>query len=185
MLWGRMAPPSREVSPPAPPSGRLGFGTSPRVHFWTITTALLCKEEHRMTPGTPARAQNDLGEQLDVDDQQVEVEVPVAVPAPSFANFGVSKEVVDALAMRNIDGTFEIQALVLSDAIAGRDVLAKSRTGSGKTLAFAVPIVERLEHDQKSPTALILVPTRELATQVADQFRGIIDPNGMKGGIAY
>jgi ATP-dependent RNA helicase RhlE len=138
-----------------------------------------------MTPGTPARAQDDLGEPQDVDDQQVEVEIPVAVPAPSFANFGVSKEVVDALSMRNIDGTFEIQALVLSDAIAGRDVLAKSRTGSGKTLAFAVPIVERLEHDQKSPTALILVPTRELATQVADEFRGIIDPKGMKVATVY
>ncbi|MGZ4145971.1 MAG: DEAD/DEAH box helicase, partial [Actinomycetota bacterium] len=117
--------------------------------------------------------------------QNVEVEVPVAVSAPSFANFGVSKAVVDALAMRNIDGTFEIQALVLADAIAGRDVLAKSRTGSGKTLAFAVPIVERLEHDQKSPAALILVPTRELATQVADEFRGIIDPKGIKVATVY
>ena len=120
-----------------------------------------------------------------MDEEPVETEVPVAVPAPSFANFGVSKAVVDALSMRNIDGTFEIQALVLADAIAGRDVLAKSRTGSGKTLAFAVPIVERLEHDQKSPTALILVPTRELATQVADEFRGIIDPKGMKVATVY
>ena len=132
-----------------------------------------------MTSGTPARAEDD------VDEEHVETEVPVAVPAPSFANFGVSKAVVDALSMRNIDGTFEIQALVLADAIAGRDVLAKSRTGSGKTLAFAVPIVERLEHDQKSPTALILVPTRELATQVADEFRGIIDPKGMKVATVY
>jgi len=132
-----------------------------------------------MTPGTPARAEDD------VDEEQVETEVPVVVPAPSFANFGVSKDVVDALSMRNIDGTFEIQALVLADAIAGRDVLAKSRTGSGKTLAFAVPIVERLDHDQKSPTALILVPTRELATQVADEFRGIIDPKGLKVATVY
>src|SRR5438309_6377829 len=132
-----------------------------------------------MTPGTPARAEDD------VDEEHVETEVPVAVPAPSFANFGVSKAVVDALSMRNIDGTFEIQALVLADAIAGRDVLAKSRTGSGKTLAFAVPIVERLEHSQKSPEALILVPTRELATQVADEFRGIIDPKQMKVATVY
>ena len=60
-----------------------------------------------MTPGTPARAQEDMDE-AQIDGQQVEVEIPVAVPAPSFANFGVSKEVVDALAMRKIDGTFEI-----------------------------------------------------------------------------
>jgi ATP-dependent RNA helicase RhlE len=128
-----------------------------------------------MTPAMPARAQDDVDE----------VEVPVAVPAPSFAEFGVSKDVVDALAMRNINGTFAIQALVLADAIAGRDVLAKSKTGSGKTLAFAVPIVERLEHDTKSPTALILVPTRELATQVADEFRGIIDHKNMKVATVY
>ena len=132
-----------------------------------------------MTQETHARADDD------ADDREVEREVPVAVAAPSFANFGVSKAVVDALSMRNIDGTFEIQALVLADAIAGKDVLAKSRTGSGKTLAFAVPIVERLEHDQKSPTSLILVPTRELATQVADEFRGIIDPKGLKVATVY
>ena len=78
-----------------------------------------------MTPGTPARAEDG-----DALSPEVEVEVPVAVSAPSFANFGVSKDVVDALAMRNIDGTFEIQALVLADAIAGRDVLAKSRTAT-------------------------------------------------------
>jgi len=132
-----------------------------------------------MTQESPARAETDVAEQT------VEVETPVVVAAPSFANFGVSKEVVEALAMRNIDGTFEIQALVLADAIAGRDVLAKSRTGSGKTLAFAVPIVERLDHDQKSPQALILVPTRELATQVADEFRGIIDPKGIKVATVY
>jgi superfamily II DNA/RNA helicase len=113
------------------------------------------------------------------------VETPVAVPAPSFAEFGVSKEIVDALAMRSINGTFAIQALVLADAIAGRDVLAKSKTGSGKTLAFAVPIVERLGHDTKSPAALILVPTRELATQVADEFRGIIDHKSMKVATVY
>ena len=132
-----------------------------------------------MTKETPARTEDD------EDEQNVEFEVPVAVAAPSFANFGVSKAVVEALAMRSIDGTFEIQALVLADAIGGRDVLAKSRTGSGKTLAFAVPIVERLDHDQKSPQALILVPTRELATQVADEFRGIIDPKGIKVATVY
>jgi superfamily II DNA/RNA helicase len=82
---------------------------------------------------------------------------------------------VEALALRNFAGTFAIQALVLRDAIAGRDVLARSKTGSGKTLAFAVPIVERLRHDTASPSALILVPTRELASQVAEEFRGIAD----------
>lgn len=119
---------------------------------------------------------NDLSSKARRDD--VVVETPIEVEGPEirgFTEFGVSDEVVDALAMRNIDGAFAIQALVLQDAIDGRDVLARSRTGSGKTLAFAIPIVERLEHDSKPPSALILVPTRELASQVGEHFRGIAD----------
>ena len=101
------------------------------------------------------------------------VEAPIDAKAQSFAEFGVSDEIVNALAMRDINHTFPIQALVLRDGIAGRDVLARSRTGSGKTLAFAVPIVQNLTHDKASPSALILVPTRELASQVTEEFRTI------------
>ena len=106
------------------------------------------------------------------------VERPQRIPPgalPGFAEFGVSRPVVEALRMRNMNGAFAIQALVLRDAIAGNDVLARSRTGSGKTLAFAIPIVERLQHDGRPPKALVLVPTRELASQVAEEFRGIAD----------
>ncbi|HEY7667352.1 MAG TPA: DEAD/DEAH box helicase [Actinomycetota bacterium] len=100
--------------------------------------------------------------------------------ATGFEDLGVSRPVAQALAMRGIAAPFAIQALVLPDALAGRDVLARSRTGSGKTLAFAVPIVERLQHDGRAPKALILVPTRELATQVAEEFRAIADVRRMQ-----
>ena len=59
----------------------------------------------------------------------------------SFAALGVSAEVVSALGARDIINPFQIQALVIPSALAGRDVLAKSPTGSGKTLAFALPIL--------------------------------------------
>ena len=88
----------------------------------------------------------------------------------SFRELGVSAPIVDALAARSIDHPFKIQTLVLPDALAGLDVLARSPTGSGKTLAFAVPIVERTNPDDAKPSALILVPTRELAVQVTEQF---------------
>jgi ATP-dependent RNA helicase RhlE len=101
--------------------------------------------------------------------------VPVRPLLAGFESLGVSAPVVQALAMRGIAAPFAIQALVLPDALAGRDVLARSRTGSGKTLAFALPIVERLQHDGRTPKALILVPTRELASQVAEDFRAIAD----------
>ena len=105
----------------------------------------------------------------------VVVEAPIPATPRSFAEFGVSAPIVEALALRDFHATFPIQALVLRDAISGRDVLARSRTGSGKTLAFAIPIVEGLTHDKASPASLILVPTRELTSQVAEEFRTIAD----------
>ncbi len=114
---------------------------------------------------------------------------PLSVVTPlegaDFASFGVSPRVVEALSKRGIDSAFEIQAMVMTDALAGRDVLARSKTGSGKTLAFAVPIVERLHPDGKSPTALILVPTRELASQVTEEFRAIADVRGLHLAVVY
>ena len=88
----------------------------------------------------------------------------------SFSDLGVSARIVRALAERKIHEPFPIQARVLEDALTGRDVLAKAPTGSGKTLAFAIPIVERLETSGRRPAALVLVPTRELATQVAGEL---------------
>ena len=91
----------------------------------------------------------------------------------SFSQLGVSARIVRALAERDITTPFPIQARVLSDALAGRDVLAKAPTGSGKTLAFAIPIVEQLDAGAKRPAALVLVPTRELATQVAEEITAV------------
>ncbi|HYU57515.1 MAG TPA: DEAD/DEAH box helicase, partial [Actinomycetota bacterium] len=104
---------------------------------------------------------------------------------PSFADLGASHPVIRALQRRGIDEPFPIQSLVLPDAIAGRDVLAKSRTGSGKTLAFAVPIVERLRPSDRAPSALILVPTRELAVQVAGEFEEVARARNLNVAVAY
>jgi superfamily II DNA/RNA helicase len=91
----------------------------------------------------------------------------------TFRELGVSSPIVDALTARSIHQPFPIQALVLPDALAGIDVLAKSPTGSGKTLAFAVPIVERTVATDPRPTALVLVPTRELAAQVTAELQSL------------
>ena len=87
-----------------------------------------------------------------------------------FRSLGVSGAVVDMLARRGIESPFQIQALVIPEALSGGDVLAKSPTGSGKTLAFAIPIIERLDPAARRPAALILVPTRELCVQVTEVF---------------
>ena len=98
----------------------------------------------------------------------------------SFPELGVSEPVVRALAARGITAAFPVQVLVMADALAGHDVLAKSRTGSGKTLAFALPIEERLTAGtEKRPQALILVPTRELASQVVGEFQDVARAKGL------
>jgi ATP-dependent RNA helicase RhlE len=87
-----------------------------------------------------------------------------------FRALGVSEAVCAGLAARGIETPFDIQALVIPEALSGGDVLAKSPTGSGKTLAFAIPIVERLNPADPRPGALVLVPTRELCAQVTEEF---------------
>jgi ATP-dependent RNA helicase RhlE len=103
----------------------------------------------------------------------------------TFTDLGVSAPVVRALDRRGITHPFEIQSLVIRDAVAGRDVLAKSRTGSGKTLAFGIPLVERLDPGSKRPSALVLVPTRELALQVTDEVGAIAAARGLKVTAVY
>jgi ATP-dependent RNA helicase RhlE len=102
----------------------------------------------------------------------------------SFSELGVSTRIVGLLAERDINTPFPIQAHVLRDALAGRDVLAKAPTGSGKTLSFAIPIVERLDLADRRPSTLVLVPTRELASQVALEIASIA-PSGVEVATVY
>jgi superfamily II DNA/RNA helicase len=112
--------------------------------------------------------------------------------AESFDQLGVPERLVRALAARAIEAPFAIQRRALPDALAGRDVLGRAQTGSGKTLAFGLPLLARLADDAagpgsgaaggrrgKAPRGLVLVPTRELAQQVAD----VLQPLGRTLGV--
>jgi superfamily II DNA/RNA helicase len=88
----------------------------------------------------------------------------------SFADLGVSDAVLRALAARGLTAPFDVQRSVIPDVLAGHDVLVQSPTGSGKTLAFGVPLVDLVEAGDARAAALVLVPTRELASQVADDL---------------
>jgi ATP-dependent RNA helicase RhlE len=103
----------------------------------------------------------------------------------SFADLGVSPAVVGSLARHGITEPFAIQRDVIADVLAGRDVLAKSPTGSGKTLAFGIPLVERIEADDPRPAALVLAPTRELATQIVDEIRSIAQARALRVTAVY
>jgi superfamily II DNA/RNA helicase len=103
----------------------------------------------------------------------------------SFADLGVSNAVVDSLSAAGITEPFAIQRAVIGDAIAGRDVIAKSPTGSGKTLAFGVPLVDRITAEGPRPAALVLAPTRELATQIVEDIRGIAHARALRVTAVY
>jgi superfamily II DNA/RNA helicase len=108
----------------------------------------------------------------------------------SFADFGVPQPIIDSLTYQGITSPFPIQAATLTDALAGRDVLGRGQTGSGKTIAFAIPTVVALVNSGKQrqpfrPRAMILVPTRELANQVADTVKPLAHAMGLRLTTVY
>ena len=103
----------------------------------------------------------------------------------SFADLGVSSAVVSSLSQQGFTEPFAIQRVVIGDVLAGRDVLAKSPTGSGKTLAFGIPMVDRIYANGPRPAALVLAPTRELATQIVADIRGIAHARALRVTAVY
>jgi ATP-dependent RNA helicase RhlE len=103
----------------------------------------------------------------------------------SFADLGVSKSVATALAAAGIHSPFAVQSTVIPDVMAGRDVLVKAPTGSGKTLAIGVPLVERIEATDARAAALVLVPTRELASQVTEALTGVARARALSVAAVY
>ncbi|MDP2327267.1 MAG: DEAD/DEAH box helicase, partial [Dehalococcoidia bacterium] len=100
--------------------------------------------------------------------------------AITFESLGLSADLVTALAAGGITSPFPIQALTIPDALAGRDVCGMAQTGSGKTLAFGLPMIERTTTaKRRRPHAVVLVPTRELANQVADELAPLAAARGL------
>ncbi|MDX6604101.1 MAG: ATP-dependent helicase RhlE [Solirubrobacterales bacterium] len=102
----------------------------------------------------------------------------------SFADLGISNHVVDALAARDITQPFPVQEMVVSDALAGHDLLVQSPTGSGKTLAFGIPMVDLVEPG-RGVSALVLAPTRELASQIVDELDSIARARRLRIAAVY
>jgi superfamily II DNA/RNA helicase len=99
----------------------------------------------------------------------------------TFSALGVSEDLVAVLDDAGLTTPFPVQRLCIPDALAGRDVCGKAKTGSGKTLAFGLPLVERVATAQpKRPTGLVLVPTRELAVQVTDVLRPLVEARDLR-----
>jgi superfamily II DNA/RNA helicase len=109
----------------------------------------------------------------------------------SFADLGVSADLIDALNKRQITEPFPIQVAAIPDALAGRDISGRAPTGSGKTLAFGIPMIERVPRARRlRPGALVLAPTRELAAQIQKDLLPLAKTRGRRviavyGGVGY
>ena len=115
------------------------------------------------------------------------IDVPSAT---TFAELGVPAPIIEALARLGVVTPFPIQAATLRSSLSGRDVLGRGRTGSGKTVAFAAPTVAVLASSGRparsgAPRALILVPTRELAAQVAAVVQPLAAAMGQRVATIY
>src|SRR6195952_1148754 len=134
---------SPESAGDLPPQGR---GASPALRFPALPTA------------------TSVGGMSSVDDTEAET------PAITFPDLGLGDAVLRALKDVGYENPSAIQAATIPPLLQGRDVLGVAQTGTGKTAAFALPILDRLDLAQKSPQALVLAPTRELALQVCEAF---------------
>ncbi|GAA3004655.1 DEAD/DEAH box helicase [Microbacterium aurantiacum] len=103
-------------------------------------------------------------------DPQIEAEAPQEPASPTFADLGLGEAVLEALRGVGYETPSAIQAATIPPLLAGRDVVGLAQTGTGKTAAFALPVIDRLDLTQKTPQALVLAPTRELALQVCEAF---------------
>jgi superfamily II DNA/RNA helicase len=104
----------------------------------------------------------------------------------TFESLGLSPDLVEALSTAGITHPFPIQSLTIADALAGRDVCGKAKTGSGKTLAFGLPLIERTaKAEPNAPTALVMVPTRELAVQVSENLEQLGKVRAVRVAVVY
>jgi superfamily II DNA/RNA helicase len=104
----------------------------------------------------------------------------------TFESLGVDADLIAVLNDRDITAPFPIQELTIPDALAGSDITGKAETGSGKTLAFGLPMVQQMERARKgAPHGLVLVPTRELANQVALELEPLLAAKSLRLASVY
>ncbi|KAI4887402.1 hypothetical protein NFI96_006843 [Prochilodus magdalenae] len=137
---------------------------------------------------TPAQSSED-----SASDSEKETETPEQREG-AFSNFRISPNTVKLLEARGVKYLFDIQVKTFDPVYDGKDVIGQARTGTGKTFSFAIPLVEKLQtgpEDKRrgrAPKVLVLAPTRELAIQVAKDFKDVTRQLGVfcfYGGTSY
>ncbi|WP_432587301.1 DEAD/DEAH box helicase [Streptomyces sp. HD1123-B1] len=135
--------------------------------------------DHAVMPAHDEQPEQPVQEQPEQQDQPQDEKTPEI----TFADLGLSEQIVRKLAQNGVTTPFPIQAATIPDALSGKDILGRGRTGSGKTLSFGLPLLTTLSGghtEKKRPRGLILTPTRELAMQVSDALQPYGDVLGLR-----
>jgi ATP-dependent RNA helicase DeaD len=154
---------------PAFPPPRSGGGTGRGQQSQTAHTSSYA-DRHSGLECRPARGPQPRA-YPPIPEVPLHPDSPTAPVAPTFRNLSLSEAVAQALDEIGYESPTPIQAATIPHLLAGSDVVGQAQTGTGKTAAFALPILSRIDVQQQSPQALVLVPTRELAIQVAEAFQ--------------
>uniref|UniRef100_A0A8B9MUD8 Nucleolar RNA helicase 2 n=1 Tax=Accipiter nisus TaxID=211598 RepID=A0A8B9MUD8_9AVES len=139
----------------------------------TRLSSLSVKPAHRKRHNNSSETSSGDG------DSDQEQEMTEEQKEGAFSNFPISKGTVQLLQARGVTYLFPVQVKTFDPVYSGKDVIAQARTGTGKTFSFAIPLIEKLQGDSqerrrgRSPKVLVLCPTRELANQVAKDFKDI------------
>src|ERR1700742_3696873 len=161
---------------PAPPDPRGGRRRGDRWRMNPLTSEILAGQR---APEDSDAASDAPGGPSVLDEVAEQTITTTDTPAGDahavpFRDLGVSETICLALEGAGIYTTFPIQALALPIALGGYDIIGQARTGTGKTLGFGIPLLQRLAEGEpaepKSPHALVVAPTRELAIQIADDL---------------
>nr|XP_032651121.1 nucleolar RNA helicase 2-like isoform X3 [Chelonoidis abingdonii] len=144
---------------------------------------------------TPTKTQCNFSDASSEEcDSEQEQELTVEQKEGAFSNFCISKGTIELLRARGVTYLFPVQVKTFKHIYDGKDVVAQARTGTGKTFSFAIPLIEKLQGEMqerkrgRTPKVLILTPTRELANQVARDFKDItkiLSVACFYGGTAY
>ncbi|XP_029903437.1 nucleolar RNA helicase 2-like [Myripristis murdjan] len=145
------------------------------------TNSVMSQANGHSSPNTPSQTPVQTPSQSSDDsasDSEKETETPEQREG-AFSNFRISQGTIERLKARGVSYLFDIQVKTFNPVYDGKDVVGQARTGTGKTFSFAIPLVEKLQGDTgersrgRAPKVLVLAPTRELAIQVAKDFKDI------------
>ena len=103
----------------------------------------------------------------------------------TFAELGLTSELLDSLTQQGFVNPFPIQEAVIPLALTGADIIGQAKTGTGKTLGFGLPILNNVKRGNGKAIALVVVPTRELCIQVAEELNKLAGGLGLRVAAIY